>query len=283
MLKTKPEDTPKIIALAVAILAVLAYVLYSFMKGSGDAGSGPSTSSVAASAPSSNTLMTQPFASTDATAVAPPAGSEGPAMHSGSLLADNSAAPPMTARDPFRSPVAGPARPGGQLGNQYAPQNVPQPRGNLTAQVGGTIGGQSGMPMPVAAPPPSEVELKGVVSGGSRPMALLRIGNTLLNVYQGQKITKDLVVARIGVASVELMNKKDKLQIEVGSMLMASIVLPEWIVQSNPSVQTSETPAVAGEAIEMPDQNVATPVYSAPAQDLEAVPATPNARRLGPI
>jgi hypothetical protein len=138
------------------------------------------------------------------------------------------------------------------------------------------------MPMPVEPPPPSEVELKGVVSGGSRPMALLRIGNTLLNVYQGQKITKDLVVARIGVASIELVNKKDKIQIEVGSMLMASIVLPEWLVQSNPSVQTS-TPAVAGEAVQMPDPNAETPVYSPPAQDIQQMePAAPT-RKYGPI
>jgi hypothetical protein len=138
------------------------------------------------------------------------------------------------------------------------------------------------MPMAVPAPPPSELELKGVVSGGSRPMALLRIGNTLLNIYEGQKITKDLVVKKIGIASVQLRHKDDAIQLEVGSMLMASIVLPESVVASNPSVQAAAP--VAGEAIEMPNPHDAVPVYAAPPKDLEgSVPASPQAKRYGPI
>lgn len=288
MQRTKPEDTPKLIALVVAIIAVFAYVIYSFMRGGGETAAAPDKVATA-SAPSSNQLMGQPFASADPTTMTPGGPTPDAAARAESLLADNSAPPVVSVRDPFRSPVAGPAAPSGQVGpaapsgqvgSQYEPRNIPQPGGGVTSQVGGTIG--SGMPMVVPAPPPSEMELKGVVSGGSRPMALLRIGQTLLNIYEGQKITKDLVVKKIGVASIQLMNKAESIQLEVGTMQMASIVLPESVVASNPSVQTA-TP-VAGEAIEMPNPNDAVPVYAAPPQDLEgSVPAAPQAKRYGPV
>ncbi|MDQ2986123.1 MAG: hypothetical protein M3R13_05310 [Armatimonadota bacterium] len=280
MLKTKPEDTPKIIALAVAIIAVFAYVLYSFMRGSGETAGTPSTSSVAASAPSSNQLMGQPFASTDPTTMSPGGPTPDAAAQAESLLADNSTPPPMTVRDPFRSPVGGPPASGQRVGDQYNPRNIPRPAGGIPTQVGNIDPGS--IPMPVAPPPASELELKGVVSGGSRPMALLRIGNTLLNVYEGQKITKDLVVKKIGIASVQLRHMKDSIQLEVGTMLMANVVLPEWLVQSNPSVQT-EAPA-SGDAIEMPATAAAAPVYAAPPQDLQgSTPVAPQERRYGPI
>jgi len=279
MQKTKPEDTPKLIALVVAIIAVFAYVIYSFMKGGGDTAASTPEKVATASVPSSNQLMGQPFASADPSTMSPGGPTPDAAARAESLLADNSAPPVVSVRDPFRSPVGAASAPSGRVGEQYAPRNIPQPRGVAT-QVGGTIG--SGMPMPVEAPPPSELELKGVVSGGSRPMALLRIGNTLLNVYEGQKITKDLVVKKIGIASVSLMNKKDALQLEVGIMMMASIVLPESVVASNPSVQTA-APA-AGEAIEMPNPNEAVPVYAAPPQEIDSsVPAAPRTKRYGPI
>ena len=60
----------------------------------------------------------------------------------------------------------------------------------------------------------------------------------------------------------------------------ASIVLPESVVLANPSV--SSPAPMAGEAIDMSNANVATPVYSAP-QDLQGVaPAQPAGSRLGP-
>jgi hypothetical protein len=280
MQKTKPEDTPKLIALVVAIIAVFAYVIYSFMKGSGDSAAVTPEKVATASAPSSNQLMGQPFAATDPTTMTPGGPTPDAAARAESLMADNSAPPVMSVRDPFRSPVGSASAPSGRVGDQYSPERIPGPRGGVVSQVGGTI--DPGMPMAVQAPPPSELELKGVVSGGSRPMALLRIGNTLLNIYEGQKITKDLVVKKIGVASVQLRHKSEAIQLEVGTMLMASVVLPESIVASNPSVQT-ETPA-AGEAIEMPNPNDAVPVYAAPPQDLEgSVPAAPQAKRYGPI
>jgi hypothetical protein len=279
MQKTKPEDTPKIIALAAAIIAVFAYVIYSFMRGT----SAPAGETVrtAAANPSSNQLMGQPFASNDPSAMTP-GSTPDTAGQADALLSDN-AVLPTSSRDPFRSPVAGAPQGGAQVGAQYAPQNIPsgQPQGTLSANVSGTPGGAaSSTPMQVEAPPPSEVELKGVVSGGTRPMALIRIGNTLMNVYEGQKITKDLVVKKIGVASVEIRHQNEMLNLEVGNMLMASIVLPESVVLANPSV--SSPAPMAGEAIDMSNANVATPVYSAP-QDLQGVaPAQPAGSRLGP-
>lgn len=279
MQKTKPEDTPKLIALVVAIIAVFAYVIYSFMKGGGEAAAATPEKVATASAPSSNQLMGQPFAATDPTTMTPGGPTPDATARAESLIADNTAPAVVSVRDPFRSPVGGPSAPSGRVGDQFNPRNIP-PAGGVTPKVGGVI--DPGMPMPVQAPPPSEIELKGVISGGSRPMALLRIGNTLLNIYEGQKITKDLVVKKIGVASVSLMNKSDAIRLEVGTLQMASIVLPESVVASNPSVQTS-APA-ADEAIEMPNPNDAVPVYAAPPQDLEgSVPATPPAKRYGPI
>ena len=275
MQKTKPEDTPKIIALAAAIIAVFAYVIYSFMRGtSAPAGE---TVKTAAANPSSNQLMGQPFASTDPSSMTP-----GSTLDPGQVdsLTSDSAVLPTTSRDPFRSPVAG-APQGGDPGAKYAPQNIPsgQPQGTLTSNVSGTPEASS-TPMHVEAPPPSELELKGVVSGGTRPMALIRIGNTLMNVYEGQKITKDLVVKKIGVASVELRHQNEMLNLEVGNMLMASIVLPESVVLANPSV--SNPAPMVGEAIDMSNANANTPVYSAP-QDLQGVaPAAPAGSRLGP-
>lgn len=281
MQKTKPEDTPKLIALVVAIIAVFAYVIYSFMKGSGNSAQASPNTIAAAPSSSSNQLMGQPFASVDPTTMTPGGPTPDAAARAESLLADNSAPPVVSVRDPFRSPVGGAAAapPSGRVGSGYAPRNIPQPVG-VSSQVGGSVG--AGMPMPVAAPPPSELELKGVISGGSRPMALLRIGQTLLNIYEGQKITKDLVVKKIGVASIELMNKKDSIELAVGTPTMASIVLPESVVASNPSVQTSAP--VEGEAVVTPDPNAETPVYVAPPRDIEgSVPAAPAARRYGPI
>jgi hypothetical protein len=252
MQKTKPEDTPKIIALAAAIIAVFAYVIYSFTKGTAASAGEPERT--AAAAPSSNQLMGQPFASSDPSAMTPGSTPES-AFSADSLTAD--AAPlPTSARDPFQSPVAGPAAAQGQVGAQYEPANIPQPQGAITSQVSNPDPGS--VPMPVEPPPPSELELKGVVSGGSRPMALIRIGNTMLNVYEGQKITKDLVVKKIGVSSVEIRNQSEMISLEVGTMLMASIVLPESVVQANPSV--SNPAPMAGEAIDM---TANTPVYSA--------------------
>lgn len=256
MQKTKPEDTPKIIALAAAIIAVFAYVIYSFTKGSAATAEPERT---AAAAPSSNQLMGQPFASNDPSTMTPGGSTPESAFSADSLTAD-SAPLPTSARDPFRSPVSDPAaQSNGQLGAQYEPANIPQPQGNLATQVSNPDPGS--VPMQVDAPPPSELELKGVVSGGSRPMALIRIGNTMLNVYEGQKITKDLIVKKIGVSSVELSNSNDMISLEVGTMLMASIVLPESVVQANPSA--SSPAPMAGNAVEMP---AATPVYSAPEQ-----------------
>jgi len=269
MQKTKPEDTPKIIALAAAIIAVFAYVIYSFTKGSAATAEPERT---AAAAPSSNQLMGQPFASNDPATMTPGGSTPDAAFQAETMLAD--AAPlPTSARDPFRSPVAGPATESGQLGAQYAPTNVPQPTGNLTSQVSDP----GSVPMHVEPPPPSELELKGVVSGGSRPMALIRIGNTMLNVYEGQKITKDLVVKKIGVSSVEIRNQNDMISLEVGTMLMASIVLPESVVQANPSVQNPAP--MAGEATQMPAE---TPVYSAPQSDLQGSAVRAATKVYGP-
>jgi hypothetical protein len=254
MQKTKPEDTPKIIALAAAILAVFAYVIYSFTKGS--AAPAAESERTAAAAPSSNQLMGQPFASSDPSAMTPGSTSDS-AFSAETMLAD-SAPLPTSARDPFRSPVAGPAtESGATYGSQYEPTAIAQPSGNLTSQVSSPDAGS--VPMPVAAPPPVEVELKGVVSGGSRPMALVRIGGTMLNVYEGQKITKDLVVKKIGVSSIEFRNQSEVVSVEVGTMLMASFVLPESVVQANPS---AHAPASVGAVSEMP----ATSVYAAPEQ-----------------
>jgi len=263
MQKTKPEDTPKIIALAAAIIAVFAYVIYSFTKGSAAPAGEPERT--AAAAPSSNQLMGQPFASNDPSTMTPGGSTPESAFSADSLTAD--AAPlPTSARDPFQSPVAGPATESGQLGAQYEPANIPQPQGKLATQVSNPDPGS--VPMEVAPPPPSELELKGVVSGGSRPMALIRIGNTMLNVYEGQKITKDLIVKKIGVSSVELSNSNNKISLEVGTMLMASIVLPESVVQANPSASSAP---MAGSAVDMP---AATPVYSAPEQGTAVREAT---------
>jgi hypothetical protein len=270
MQKTKPEDTPKIIALAAAIIAVFAYVIYSFTKGSAATAGEPERT--AAAAPSSNQLMGQPFASSDPSAMTP--GSTPDSAFSADSLTADAAPLPTSARDPFQSPVGGPAPQGGQVGSAYQPENIPQPQGNLTSQVSNSTDPGS-VPMPVDAPPPSELELKGVVSGGSRPMALIRIGNTMMNVYEGQKITKDLIVKKIGVSSIELSNSNDMISLEVGTMLMASIVLPESVVQANPSASNSPAP-MAGEAV---DTTANTAVYSAPEQGSAVRAAT---RAYGP-
>lgn len=273
MIKSKPEDTPKIIALAVAIIAVFAYVIYSFMRGtaaSADAG-GPVSAS-APPAPSSNTLMGQPFASTDPTTMSPSGPSPDLAAQAESLLADNSVPSPVAGRDPFRSPVGSNAG-GGRFGEQYEPQNIPQPRpnGTVNSTMVGNVVQPGSVPMPVDPPPANEVELKGVVSGGSRPMALLRIGDTVLTVYEGQKIAPDVTVKKIGIASIELVHQGTKIMLEVGTMLMASIHVPEALRSASASAPA--TPVAAGQPMDVPAS--AEPVYVAPPPNAGQTPYGP--------
>lgn len=86
----------------------------------------------------------------------------------------------------------------------------------------------------------------GLINGGE--LALYRrieIGASTLNVFEGQAITKTLVVLKITTSSILMRNRNTDIYLEVGNSTLADIYLPEARAAGSISteVPTAEEPA----------------------------------------
>ncbi|MGI8922727.1 MAG: hypothetical protein ACR2HJ_01580 [Fimbriimonadales bacterium] len=233
MKKTRPEDKPKLIVLAIATVAAVAFMVYrvmgAFAENREPRNHTPVTLSDNAVSPDASVGQSEPIA------IQPVAGE---------AYADaSSGIPDGSPRDPFKSPLA-------KLDyDPFVPRTVSTNGGRLEPGEIGNGGAGSGgngavAPMQPPAPPPSTIELKGVVTGG-RPMAVLRIGASILNVFEGQAITRTFVVLKITTSSILMRNRNTDIYLEVGNSTLADIYLPEAraVGAISTEVSTTEEPS----------------------------------------
>ncbi|MBA3727380.1 MAG: hypothetical protein H0W86_13350 [Armatimonadetes bacterium] len=233
MKKTRPEDKPKLIVLAILTVAAVAFMMYRVMGAFAENRE-----------PHDHTPVTLSGDAAPEASVGQPEQIANQPVGAETNYADvSSGIPNGSSRDPFKSPLA-------KLDyDPFVPRSVstngdrlkPGQMGNGGAGAGGD--GAVG-PMQVPAPPPSTIELKGVLTGG-RPIAVLRIGANTLNVFEGQAITKTLVVLKITTSSILMRNRNTDIYLEVGNSTLADIYLPEARAAGSISteVPTAEEPS----------------------------------------
>jgi hypothetical protein len=265
----KPEERTKVAVLGIAALGALGFLGMRIVQAFGGEEKKP------ASAPVASNLGVSPPAT--ATSPNPGLGQPIAAVNDSQPIMNIPAGiPNTTGRDPFKSPLPNQGRGVPVLvSNGQHNGGQMKPIGNAGA---GSMQGGSVPPMPVAPPPPSELELKGVVSGG-RPMAVIRIGSSTLTVYEGQSITKTLVVKKITPSMVVLRNKNTDIPLSVGSMTLADVYLPE--ARGGQVDIQSQVPDAPAQASEEP---ATTSVTDTEPDVVRTDPADPvENRQYGPI
>ena len=110
-------------------------------------------------------------------------------------------------------------------------------------------------------------------------MAMIRIGSATLTVFEGQAITKTLIVKKISPAMVVLRNKNTDIPLSVGSMTLADVYLPE--ARSGQVDMQSQVPDAPAAAI---DEPATTSVTDSEPDLIDPGPTEPvEDREYGPI
>lgn len=229
-MKIKPEERPKVIALAAAI--VLVFCIFGFTVVPRLLPHGPNGELLHNSAP-------PVVAATPPTAAPAPALSPGVPAPAGATPATGTlAAPSPTATDPFWRPLALSLQP--QKTN-FAPPRKIVPPPVLTAKPGFAARTGAMKLAPIAPPPMPEVSLQGIVQDETA-MAVLTVGGQAKFMKVGEKLDGGWVLIGIQTASVVLRQGRREVVLNLGQTLPRESPLVDHDVREVRGIATTLPP-----------------------------------------
>ncbi|HLJ54547.1 MAG TPA: hypothetical protein VKT77_05860 [Chthonomonadaceae bacterium] len=210
----KPEDKPKLIGLAVALVCVFGYVLIVLVP-----------KLTAGASPAAHTDAPPPLTTAAAQSPAQP----GPSANgeaSAAIPDDETAPVPPPSRDTFMPPPAGtPQPPPGQQVKAAAPSSSGPvlgpalPAGSAPGAAG--PGGIAPAAVTIQAPPIPSVELKGVILGNPA-VAVLSVNGEVVERQVGDALAYGLRLAKISEEGIIVRVGKRYMNVTVGHAMLST-------------------------------------------------------------
>jgi len=216
-MKMKPEERPKVIVMLIVIVALFGYffvaVLPRMLKPDAPVAQAPPTPRApASSGEAATTAAPPPAAGTPATGPAAPAQPYAGVVR----LASQMGPPRSTSRDPFAM-MNGVAGAQTDVARNTNVIQRPAPNPPVKDHLKGWAPPKPA-PMPVAPPGSGSMTLDGVISGGSVPVAVIRVGERTLRKRAGDHLPDGLIIVQVTYRGIVVKRGKETLPfVEIGS------------------------------------------------------------------